>query len=374
MKKINKLTIFTYIILLSYLLLIILNGFKIINFSLSFKPIILFFVCCVIKVFSRKEYLRSRDNIENVKNVIFYLGKILLIYFLTGIVFGYSYNAYSYELISILKNIFNFVIIYIFIEYIRFYLISHSGNKKILFIFIAIFFTLYDINYSSFINSFNNNKNVFIYIFSNLMPVITKNIAVSYIFYKYGFYSSMAYQILYSIFSLFIPILPSFNHYLKFISFIIIPVYVCVNINKPSVVIVSKENKKNGLYSFLIISLAIFISCFNFRLFKYAPIAIASNSMKPEFKKGSLVIYEKVNENEVLKEKNIIVFKYGNDIYIHRIIKVSKNNDNYFYTTKGDANTLNDKNKTISKDVLGKVILDIPYLGYPSVWFENIIN
>ncbi|MHA1331703.1 MAG: signal peptidase I, partial [Candidatus Hodarchaeales archaeon] len=49
----------------------------------------------------------------------------------------------------------------------------------------------------------------------------------------------------------------------------------------------------------------------------------------------------------------------------HRIVDIEKRGDKIFYTTKGDANEEADTEKRPKENVLGKVILTIPYLGYP---------
>lgn len=376
MKKINKLTIFTYVTLLLCVILIILNGFKVISIHTYLKSLFLFLISLIIKIFSRKEYLKNSDNKENVKNVLFNLGTALLVYFLAGIVFGYSYNVYSYEIKSIINNLFNLCLIYVFLEYIRFYLILHSNNKKIFYIIVTIIFILIDINYFSFIKSLNNNKDLFIYIFSVILPIVVKNIIVMLIFIKYGIYSCITYQFTFSLFSVFVPILPNLNYYLKFIALILIPLFVYYKINKKSVLMRTKADKKEYLSNIVFVFFTCIMICFIFGVFKYVPLSVASNSMKPYFKRGDFIVYKRIDykEKQALKIGDIIVFDYNNDTYVHRIVKTSKNNDSYYFTTRGDNNTFNDNGKIKITDVQGKVVFKIPYIGYPSLWFKSLLE
>ena len=376
MKKINKLSIFIYIALFSYVILAVLNGFRIVKLDSNIKIIFLVIQCLIIKIFSRKEYLRNNDKKENVKEVVFNLGIALLVYFLTGIIFGYAHNVYGYELKSIVNNFFNLSLIYLFIEYIRFYLCLHTSGKKVLYIIITLMFILIDINYFSLINSTSSNKEFFIYLFSTLMPIIVKNIIVMLIFIKLGFYSSTSYQVMYSLFGIYMPLLPNLTYYLKFIALILIPLFVYNKTCIKEVNIPSKGNKKEMISNVIFVIVFIFILCFIFGLFKFVPISVASNSMKPYFKRGDMVIYEKLSDDrkENLKIGDVIVFNYKGDTYIHRIVKSSKARGYYYFTTKGDNNTFNDNGKIRTNDIIGKKVLKVPYIGYPSLWFKSLLD
>ena len=109
-------------------------------------------------------------------------------------------------------------------------------------------------------------------------------------------------------------------------------------------------------------------------LYVNVPIAAASNSMIPKFKRGDLIIYHKINDKTIIKEKDIIVFNYYNNIYIHRVKRIiNKNNKNY-YQTKGDNNSMYDSNLIASDDVIGIYKFKIKFLGYPSLWIEELLK
>jgi len=74
---------------------------------------------------------------------------------------------------------------------------------------------------------------------------------------------------------------------------------------------------------------------------------------------------------------DVIVFN-GNtkvDPIIHRVVAVTKNDQN-FYTTKGDNNCgISNFEKSIPEfRVLGKAWARIPYLGYVKLYFEKILR
>ena len=96
--------------------------------------------------------------------------------------------------------------------------------------------------------------------------------------------------------------------------------------------------------------------------------------MKPVFKRGDLVIYRKVNHKNSVKKNDIIAFEKNNEIIIHRVYQIVKNNGKIYYITKGDNNGSVDTGKISKKDVLGKKVFSIPYIGYPSVLINDMFN
>ena len=63
-------------------------------------------------------------------------------------------------------------------------------------------------------------------------------------------------------------------------------------------------------------------------------------------------------------------------IYLSKnfIVKIEIINDNKLYTTKGDNNDEIDKKKVTSDQIIGKAIVRIPKIGYPSVWLNEALN
>lgn len=94
----------------------------------------------------------------------------------------------------------------------------------------------------------------------------------------------------------------------------------------------------------------------------YKNFIIVSQSMEPNIKVGDAVCIKKVNENE-LKINDIISFHDGNDINTHRITNITQGNGVTLYTTKGDNNKREDKNKITFKEIEGKYIFKISKFG-----------
>jgi len=86
--------------------------------------------------------------------------------------------------------------------------------------------------------------------------------------------------------------------------------------------------------------------------------------MEPAIKMGSLVMVKPANDYKI---GDVITFGPVTKTKVptsHRIYDIKINEGNPIYITKGDANDSPDAREISKKDILGKVIFDIPYLGY----------
>ncbi len=100
----------------------------------------------------------------------------------------------------------------------------------------------------------------------------------------------------------------------------------------------------------------------------YRMLVVMSGSMEPKIKTGSVVLVKRAAE---YKENDIITFlknpgdnlKDIKSIITHRIIEVHDDEGRATFTVKGDANDTPDNEMVTERQVLGKVILSIPYAG-----------
>ncbi|HHX23401.1 MAG: signal peptidase I [Tepidanaerobacteraceae bacterium] len=93
---------------------------------------------------------------------------------------------------------------------------------------------------------------------------------------------------------------------------------------------------------------------------------VLSGSMNPAFDTGSLV-FVKPTSADMIKEGDIITYRGlgdGERLISHRAVAINNTEDGIHITTKGDANDATDPNPVTSDNLVGKVVLAIPYLGY----------
>ncbi len=96
-------------------------------------------------------------------------------------------------------------------------------------------------------------------------------------------------------------------------------------------------------------------------IFGYKPLIVLSGSMEPTYSKGSVIYYKMVSSDKI-SINDIITFKGKNDELIsHRVTNI----ENGLYSTKGDANRLEDASKIEFNKIVGKNInIKINYIGY----------
>lgn len=133
-----------------------------------------------------------------------------------------------------------------------------------------------------------------------------------------------------------------------------------------------KSNYITSFFLVLVFILAGLVHITNFDLTRL-PLAIRvvkSGSMQPRIPVGSLIITRQIEPNQI-KSGNVISFKVDNEVLTHRVISVSKNNKRVKLETKGDNSISKDPGFISEFDILGKLVLVIPYLGYVLLLFQR---
>jgi len=107
------------------------------------------------------------------------------------------------------------------------------------------------------------------------------------------------------------------------------------------------------------------------QLFGLELFVVQSGSMEPDYPVGALVYVGHVEPSE-LQVRDVITFQMeGNKRGTHRIVEIVDVDGQTFYRTKGDANEVEDVALVHPSAVVGRVVFDIPYLGYLVTEIQN---
>ncbi|MEH7157416.1 signal peptidase I SipW [Neobacillus drentensis] len=111
------------------------------------------------------------------------------------------------------------------------------------------------------------------------------------------------------------------------------------------------------------------------QIFGYELKTVLSGSMEPGIKTGSIIAVKPGGDMNRFKTGDVITFKLDEKkIITHRIIEVSKVQEQVIYKTKGDNNKSPDINPVLSQNVVAEYNgFTIPYLGY-FISFTNSKN
>ena len=110
------------------------------------------------------------------------------------------------------------------------------------------------------------------------------------------------------------------------------------------------------------------------RLVGLQPYVVLSGSMEPTYPVGSLIYVQKVDPHILQVGDPITYMVSDNTVVTHRIIQVLEDETEpgtVRFFTQGDANDIPDAVSVHYRNVLGKPVFSLPYLGYVSNYIQN---
>ena len=344
---------------------------------------LMWIVMCVVAIFLGKDSgLRVRSGVNKTQSLLIVLIIYIILYFLSGLIFGFERTPYSKDILSVLLNLWSIGSIIILQEYVRLQLVKNENKKMYSLILTTLVLFVLNLNYSNFLDNFTDFKTIFIYVSSVLLPAIAVSAILTYLVYTSGVKASIIYRLFVTIPPFLIPIVPSLDWFVTAVVGVVLPLAVYIYINYVNVVknerLSRGERKRYSPVVYIpVFALIAVFAAFVMGLFKYQPVAVLSGSMSPTFNRGDAVIINKLTKQEKneLKKGDIIQFISGTKYVVHRINKVT--NDEYgnkAFITKGDHNNAPDSDQVSLDNVIGKVSFSVPLIGYPSVWLTGVIS
>lgn len=126
--------------------------------------------------------------------------------------------------------------------------------------------------------------------------------------------------------------------------------------------------------SVILIAVVTFLSLTLPRVAGLNAYVIASGSMEPEYP-INCVVYARSAEPSELSTGDVIIFSdpsRGTTPITHRV--VTNDTASGLFTTKGDANAAVDLHPVSYDNVIGKVVMHLPYLGYVASVFTGFFG
>jgi len=106
----------------------------------------------------------------------------------------------------------------------------------------------------------------------------------------------------------------------------------------------------------------------------WQPLSVVSGSMQPAVAPGSLVMVQPADPDSFYAKPSILAFADPNrpgQLLTHRVVDTVKVDGVVAYTTKGDANRVDDSGRVPHDAVVGAVRMVIPFVGLPGMWVHN---
>ena len=354
---------------------------KIPNYAMTINGLFI----CVISFVSYLCYGFQKYSINKLrKNVIIETIVAIFLYFTIiytlGIFTGFLKNAYSLNILSIIKHITIPLITVIALEMFRYIFISSNRDSFKMITLGTIAIMLFDIVlcYNEVGNSL---LEMFIYLTVVIIPIIFKNAVLSYVNYQTGYESCLIYTIPLCLYKYFVPVFPDLGNYLTCI----------VNITLPSMIFIytariiteylaESENNLKVVKRVLIDIPLIFIFTIFVGLisgyFTYHLIGVNTSAIKPQVNRGDAVMIHKDVRFEEINAGDIIAYRSGKDIVIDKIIDRQDTEDGVKIYIRDIVNEeKEDENKELTKEeFIGIYKFRIPKIAFPTIWFKDFIG
>ena len=373
MKKDKRLIIFEVILLLIIISAMFFN--KIITRQIL--AIILLIYTILNKVLVKNDKI-GYSNSRNFTIMLTIIGLVYVgfLYFL-GIFAGFYRSTVQLTLWSIANYIIPFIIIIISSEITRKNLLLRENKISQYIIVIAM--VMLDVVINTNIYNLDSVNDYFTLVTFIIISSIANNIFFNYSVKKFRNATAIIiYKIITTLYMYFIPITPDIYIFLESVFKLILPyiMYAIVQTfyGKKEEIISTKHKRRDTvilIISIIIIVLIIMlVSC----KFKFGALVVGSASMTGTINKGDIIIYEKYEEEEQVKVGSVIVFNNDDTKIIHRIIDKKTVGGKLIYYTQGDANQTKDEGYRVYEDIYGQVKLRIPYIGYFTLWINDLLG
>ena len=320
--------------------------------------------------------LRKKIMIEVIVGVIIYFS---LIYIL-GMFTGYLKSSYSLNILSIVKNMFIPLVSIIALEMFRYIFISTNRDSRAWVITSTVIIILLDI-VINFVNIGPTLVQFFIYASTIVLPIIFKNIFLSYTSYQTGYHSCLLYVIPLCIYKFIVPLFPDIGNYLTCIVGITLPSMLFVyEARFISEFLNEKESKLKPIRVLLVdvpivIIFTIFIGLIS-GFFTYHLIGVERSNISPTINRGDAVMLLRNLKEDDLKKGDIIAYRGEKEIIIDRIADVKEKDgekEYYFVVEKNEG--ADDTYRTMNIDeIMGKYKFRIRNIAWPTIKFKEFIK
>ncbi|MBQ9773932.1 MAG: signal peptidase I [Clostridia bacterium] len=313
----------------------------------------------------------------NRRQVLLLMGVIallaLMLLYLTGLRFGFRRSGTPLSGTSFLTNILPIAVIIIATEIIRTVLLAQESRFSAAIAYATGIVTeLLAVANLAQLRSFSMFMD---FVGLTLIPAVTANILYQYLARHHGAAPNILYRLVLLLYPFVIPRIPAipdaFLAFFKLVLPLLIYLFLRLLYEKRRKKAAQRPSKWTyvGIGAALAVTTAVvmLISC----QFRFGALVIATESMTGELNKGDVIIYEQYDDQKI-EEGQVIVFRKGASLVIHRVIDVQHIDHQTQYYTKGDANDSPDTGFITDADIVGITNLKIPYLGHPTLWLRGL--
>lgn len=304
----------------------------------------------------------------------------VMIYFLSGIKFGFYKNPYGLTSFSnFLKFFLPITVIIVCSERLRYVLMSQKD--KLAHVLCYFSFVVADMLIVSNIPSVTSFNKFMDLIAGALLPALLSNLLFNYLTKRYGMYPSLVFRLITTLyaytFSIKSGVEDSIVNFFKLLIPIITFLFIDALYEKKRKRALGNVSKTWRILSAALTVAVIIIMAGSVMLvsnqFKYGSLVIATESMTGEINKGDVIFFEQYDK-QTIEEGTVIIFEDHGVLVVHRVVEIEIINGSVRYYTKGDANEDNDMGFRTQSDIVGLVSYKLPMLGHVTLWMRSFFK
>ena len=338
--------------------------------------IVLFIISVYLFGFQKDRLVKSKKTIVVIAVLTL---SILFLTYAIGFLTGFVRSPYNRNIMGFLLNTGSIILLVGSGELLR-YQFSTKGNL-INMILCAVALVCIDVTYNLNIYNLTDGFVWLEFICVVVLPSISKNAIMTILSKNYGYKVTIVYTLIMATYEYLVPIMPSYDNYLRSIILIVLPIinmqFINFYLKRAKREDTRNKNVGSKIFIALCVLFLVFLIGIYSNLFRYWVATIASGSMSPTIEVGDIVVVDKyyAENPQELVVGDVLVFKVRNTLYTHRIISIVVKNNNYYIRTKGDyKDNAEDSWVVLRGDIVGKVVVKIKYLGLPSVWLHRLVK
>ena len=327
--------------------------------------------------------IRSREaTILMAIFAIIYVGGF---YTLGAIANSFSINVHKFGLETILNSIIPVAATIVASEFIRCRLLPaelnvhiKGRNYNLSTLFVLIIMVLIDALFYIRAYDLTSYDQFIVAVGFVLFASVANTMLFNYVANRYGMAGNTVFRLITILYGYLLPIVPDIYVYLRSFLRIVYPAIMYLILShalepRGEYAVASSSRRRTAIIVSSIILLltgfTMLVSC----KFKYGMLVIATDSMTGTLNRGTAVVYEQYDDQQISKDQ-IILFERADVVVVHRVVKIEQTSEGLHYITKGDANEKNDEGYVTESDLVGVMQFSVENLGWPTLWVRSLFR
>ena len=344
------------------------------TYAYFIQPCMALALAGVAYYFARGQGDRVRHRSEKALIVGSVVAVWFVAYFSSGIFLTYQHNAVASSWRAIGMNLLAFGVGAVALEYVRhsIMLLGRRRNVVWLGVIVSIVFAASQIGISQ-LGQAQSMVDIIKLFVSNIIPTGVASFLLTYLSFNAGLPAQLTFRLGSLATVLLPPIIPKYDWYLTGIVSLLLSicVYIVIDRTRQDVAVAGRQyHHTRRAYDVMFVIAMIGLVMFMTGFFSYKPQAIMSDSMRPVYGRGAMIIVQKTSPIDV-SVGDIVQYTMPGHAITHRIVRIEQGEKGQrIFITKGDNSPSEDKPVT-GDQIVGIVRGAIPYAGYPSVWLQE---